>query len=263
MTSRPPSTAGRRGTIPAPIRARSRSGTPGPVDQHGGGEARRGGRAAGAWCARRGGSASIPSCTTDPSIALGTAEVTLLELTGAYAPFANGGQGVMPHIISQGAQRRRQGALSAAALNHRPGGGPALRRRHERHDERDGDARHRQAGGDRRTRSPAARPGTTQSSRDAWFVGYTAHYVGGVWIGNDDGSPMRNVTGGTLPAKLWHDIMALCASRTSRRWPCRARGRPGSRAWRRGCPGEPASRPAMRIGEPLFRRVFGILGGDG
>ena len=42
--------------------------------------------------------------------------------------------------------------------------------------------------------------GTSQSSRDAWFVGYTAHYVCGVWVGNDDGSKMRNVSGGTLPA---------------------------------------------------------------
>ncbi len=46
----------------------------------------------------------------------------------------------------------------------------------------------------------AGKTGTTQASRDAWFVGYTAHYVAGVWIGNDDGSPMRKVTGGTLPA---------------------------------------------------------------
>ena len=49
--------------------------------------------------------------------------------------------------------------------------------------------------------------GTTQSFRDAWFVGYTAHYVGGVWIGNDSGRRMKKVTGGTLPAKLWHEVM--------------------------------------------------------
>ncbi len=49
--------------------------------------------------------------------------------------------------------------------------------------------------------------GTTQSYRDAWFIGYSAHYVGGVWIGNDNGARMRKVTGGSLPAELWHDIM--------------------------------------------------------
>ena len=59
----------------------------------------------------------------------------------------------------------------------------------------------------------AGKTGTTQSFRDAWFVGYTAHYVGGVWVGNDNGTRMKKVTGGTLPAKLWHEIMALCASR--------------------------------------------------
>jgi penicillin-binding protein 1A len=50
--------------------------------------------------------------------------------------------------------------------------------------------------------------GTSQQSRDAWFVGYTAHYVAGVWVGNDDNSKMKDVTGGTVPARLWHDIMS-------------------------------------------------------
>jgi penicillin-binding protein 1A len=50
--------------------------------------------------------------------------------------------------------------------------------------------------------------GTSQQSRDAWFVGYTAHYVAGVWVGNDDSSKMKDVTGGTVPARLWHDIMS-------------------------------------------------------
>ena len=51
--------------------------------------------------------------------------------------------------------------------------------------------------------------GTTQEFRDAWFVGYTAHYIGGVWVGNDDRRPMSRVMGGSLPARLWHDIMVL------------------------------------------------------
>jgi membrane peptidoglycan carboxypeptidase len=51
--------------------------------------------------------------------------------------------------------------------------------------------------------------GTTQEFRDAWFIGYTAHYVGGVWVGNDDRHPMNRVMGGTLPAKLWHDLMVI------------------------------------------------------
>jgi membrane peptidoglycan carboxypeptidase len=54
----------------------------------------------------------------------------------------------------------------------------------------------------------AGKTGTTQDYHDAWFVGFTADYVTTVWIGNDDSSPMKNVTGGTLPATIWHDVMA-------------------------------------------------------
>ena len=54
----------------------------------------------------------------------------------------------------------------------------------------------------------AGKTGTSQKSRDAWFVGYTSNLTTGVWFGNDDGTPMKNVTGGSLPAKAWHDFMA-------------------------------------------------------
>ena len=53
----------------------------------------------------------------------------------------------------------------------------------------------------------AGKTGTSQDFRDAWFVGYTAQFTAGVWMGNDDGRPMKGVTGGGLPARLWHDIM--------------------------------------------------------
>jgi penicillin-binding protein 1A len=56
-------------------------------------------------------------------------------------------------------------------------------------------------------RPAAGKTGTTQDSRDALFVGYTADLVTGVWFGNDDNSPMDHVTGGTLPARTWHDFM--------------------------------------------------------
>jgi penicillin-binding protein 1A len=51
--------------------------------------------------------------------------------------------------------------------------------------------------------------GTAQDFRDAWFVGYTAHFVAGVWIGNDDRHAMKRVAGGTLPAKLWREVMLI------------------------------------------------------
>ena len=54
----------------------------------------------------------------------------------------------------------------------------------------------------------AGKTGTTSAYRDAWFVGFTAHLVGGVWFGNDDDAPTRKLTGGGLPAAVWHDAMA-------------------------------------------------------
>ena len=56
-------------------------------------------------------------------------------------------------------------------------------------------------------REAAGKTGTTTSARDAWFVGFTADYVVGVWMGYDDNSPLTGVTGGGLPAEIWHEVM--------------------------------------------------------
>jgi penicillin-binding protein 1A len=56
-------------------------------------------------------------------------------------------------------------------------------------------------------RPVAGKTGTTQDYRDAWFIGFTADYVCGVWLGNDDDTPLNRITGGTLPAQLWHNVM--------------------------------------------------------
>jgi penicillin-binding protein 1A len=56
-------------------------------------------------------------------------------------------------------------------------------------------------------RPVAGKTGTTQDYRDAWFIGFSADYVGGTWFGNDDGTPMHKITGGTLPTQLWHNVM--------------------------------------------------------
>jgi penicillin-binding protein 1A len=53
----------------------------------------------------------------------------------------------------------------------------------------------------------AGKTGTSQDYRDAWFIGYTTHLVGGVWVGNDDNSPTQKVTGGSIPAAIWKDVM--------------------------------------------------------
>ena len=73
----------------------------------------------------------------------------------------------------------------------------------------------------------AGKTGTTNAYRDAWFVGYTGNYVGGVWFGNDDYQPTNQMTGGSLPAMTWQQIMAVCAP--GHRAASRSRARPGTK----------------------------------
>lgn len=143
----------------------------------------------------------------NPSIALGAGEVTLLSLTGAYATFANGGMGVWPYGISE--IRSRDGET----LYIRSGNGPG-RVIAPRHAETMNAMLGRvmaEGGTGKRARlddRPAAgKTGTSQDYRDGWFVGYTADLVTGVWMGNDDGSKTKNLTGGSLPAGVWRDAM--------------------------------------------------------
>ncbi len=143
--------------------------------------------------------------TTDlpstPSLALGVGEVTLLDLTASYAVFANGGFGVWPHGIV--AIHDASGRL----LYERAGNGPG--RVLEPWDAADmtrmlmGVVRHGTGHAAQLRRPTAGKTGTSQNHRDAWFIGFTPEIVTGVWIGNDDGTAMRRVTGGGLPAKLW------------------------------------------------------------
>jgi penicillin-binding protein 1A len=129
----------------------------------------------------------------DASLALGTGEVGLLELTAAYAPFCNGGRRVAPFGLEQ------------AARPPVPMIDPATAAMMERM---------LAAVVSRGTGRPAAIPGrlvigktgTTQDFKDAWFIGCVEGELIGVWMGNDDGQPMKGVMGGGLPARLFHDI---------------------------------------------------------
>ncbi|MFQ5626289.1 MAG: transglycosylase domain-containing protein, partial [Methyloligellaceae bacterium] len=149
----------------------------------------------------------------NPSLALGTSEVTLLELVSAYVPFANGGYSAVPYIIkrirtTKGKtvyQRRTLGRPRVVALSYI--------------DAMNGMMREVMVSGTGKRAALPGRPaagktGTTQNFRDAWFVGYTASYVAGVWVGNDDGTPMKRVTGGSLPAQIWKSIMAQAHRKT-------------------------------------------------
>ncbi len=140
------------------------------------------------------------------SIALGTSEVSLLEMTTAYVPFANGGSGVLPHAITR--ITTREGKV----LYERSGGGPGqvisfeslgamnymLRQVIEDGTGTAARIENHETGG---------KTGTSQDYRDAWLIGYTSHLVAGVWVGNDDNSPTKDVTGGSMPARIFASVM--------------------------------------------------------
>jgi penicillin-binding protein 1A len=163
--------------------------------------------------------------------------VAPLELTASYAAFANGGYRVTPYFVTEVDQSdgkplyRRQAPQPQRVIDPQvdrdmlammwnviatgTGGGASLA-----------------------PREAAGKTGTTQNSQDAWFVGFTTDYVAGVWVGNDDNSATRGVTGGTLPAMIWKSAM---------------------RAAEKGLPMKPLDRsPPQQPSEPdFFDRLFG------
>ncbi|MFC0389240.1 transglycosylase domain-containing protein [Muricoccus vinaceus] len=140
----------------------------------------------------------------DATIALGTGEASLLELTAAYAAFANGGMRVAPHGIAAARAEGRPISpnLPAPARAVQPTDAAAIRHMLEAVVSR-GSGRAAGVPG----RAAAGKTGTTQDFRDAWFVGFSGNTVIGIWLGNDDATPMDDVRGGTLPARLFHDIL--------------------------------------------------------
>src|SRR5882762_4436347 len=145
---------------------------------------------------------------TNASIALGTSEVSLTELVGAYAPFANGGQGVAPHVVTK--IRTAEGKV----LYTRPADqlgqvieprSVAMMNTMMQETLLSGTARKAEIPG----WMAAGKTGTSQDFRDAWFIGYTANLVTGVWLGNDDNSPTKKATGGGLPVEVWTRFMRI------------------------------------------------------
>ena len=96
----------------------------------------------------------------------------------------------------------------------------------------------------------AGKTGTTNGYKDAWFIGYTGNYVGAIWFGNDDDTPMDNMTGGTLPAQTWHDVMEYAHQGIELK---PLPGRPPQRRRRRHRPPVPLP-PKRHAGQPVCRR---------
>ena len=142
-----------------------------------------------------------------PAIALGAAEVNLLELTAAYSVFPRDGQRFDPWFIESIANSRGDILYEHAEARPAQAITPQVARSMSTMLQDvvlSGTGRRAILGGGRRA---GGKTGTSQSFRDAWFIGFTADYTAGVWVGNDDDSPMTNVTGGGLPATIWQHYM--------------------------------------------------------
>jgi penicillin-binding protein 1A len=144
----------------------------------------------------------------NPSIALGTSEVSMIELVGAYAPFANGGFAISPHVVSR--IKTLDGKLLYTRQTDQPNQvieprNVAMMNVMMQETLVSGTARKAEIPG----WVAAGKTGTSQDFRDAWFVGYTANLVTGVWLGNDDNSPTKKATGGGLPVEVWTRFMRI------------------------------------------------------
>jgi penicillin-binding protein 1A len=144
------------------------------------------------------------------SLPLGAAEVTVIDMAGSYGSFAAGGIRTTPYAIREISTRAGEVLYDRARDEPPP---PRVMPAEIAAEMNDGLHTAVESGTGRAARiegvTIAGKTGTASEYRDAWFVGYSGNFVGAVWFGNDDHSPMNNITGGSLPARTWQAAMAV------------------------------------------------------
>jgi penicillin-binding protein 1A len=197
--------------------------------------------------------------TDTPSLPIGAAEVTVLDHTVAYATFPNAGKAVVPHAVLE----VRTGNGEVVWRFDRDGKKPqqvlSVQVAQDMNmmmskvvDE--GTARRAALDGIR----AAGKTGTTNAYRDAWFVGFTGNFVGGIWYGNDDYAPLNRMTGGALPAMTWHDVMTFAHQGVEiKPIPGLAPGTPSQQVAANAARADPSQRPTnlTRRGADVLLRV--------
>jgi penicillin-binding protein 1A len=205
----------------------------------------------------------------DATLALGSNEVSLLEMTSAVAPLANHGQAVEPYGLLEVKEPNGAILFRRDAPENRPRLALASELLSPMH-ELMGEVV--KSGTGRGAALPGARPmggktGTSQNYRDAWFVGYTADYIAGVWMGNDEGKPMKKVVGGGLPSQLWREVMSVAHKDLPLRplpvgetlfSPDLERGEPGGPPRSSPRP-QPLPEPEVSVGEDIVKSLSGLL----
>lgn len=148
----------------------------------------------------------IPDVRANPSIALGAQEATLLEMTGAFAHVANGGNKVVPYGILEIRTAKGEELYKREPEDSNPvlaSGTVEMMNYLMLGTVRSGTGTRAALPG----RDVAGKSGTTSDYKDAWFIGFTPQLVTGVWVGNDNNRQMASVTGGNIPAMIFHDTM--------------------------------------------------------
>lgn len=142
-----------------------------------------------------------------PAMALGSSESTLIEMTGAFAGILNGGSSVTPYGLIDLRLRGDSepmmgtgGGIGERVIQENAAGQLIYMMEKVVSEGTGGRAKF---GG----RQLAGKTGTTSAAKDAWFIGFSADYVAGVWMGYDDNTPLKGVTGGGLPAEIWREVM--------------------------------------------------------